>query len=464
MSDVRKILHEYSSLTNNEINYIIQINESLKHISRLSNSDVFIDVRYLNENNVAIVVSEWLNEKDSLYQESVVKKLAYRKNEPAVLKTLDTGVTCNNIKAISQEDKHIIQNVVPITYGNKTIAALIEERVETVQEVSNQKIKILNKELDIITNILCSIIGVDVNGGQGLISEGVLIYNDNQQVVYYNDKAQKIYRDLGFTDNLNTYVYDQLTLSKFEFMDKSESESLIKAGNYYLGERKHFTASEDARCIVIIEDLTNIKSKDDEIVTTKYAISEMHHRIKNNLQVIGSMLRIQSRLSNSEEIRNALNISIQRIIATSNVHEVLSKTLEDEADIISVVTNLIKTIDLYLANEGQDIEIELNAKPLILDNVKLTIISIILNELIMNSVKHGFVDGKSGKIVISITNNDGCVEIIVSDNGVGFDYDSVKRGLGSSIVDGYVKDSLKGTIKVIAKVNEGATCTIRFSI
>lgn len=463
MSSIRELLVEYSSLKEEEINYLAQINESLKHISKLSNSDVFIDVRYLNENNAAIVVAEHLHEEHSTYNESVVSKLAYRDNEPAVLKALDTGTICNNIKALSQENKHIVQNVVPITYDSKTIAVLIEERVQTNQEVSNQKIKVLNKELDIITNILCSIIGVDIQGGQGLISEAVLIYDDNQHVVYYNDKAQQIYKDLGFKGELNTYVYKQLTFSQLPFNESNDKEDIIKAGNYYLSEKKHFTSAKEAKCIVIIEDITDIKHKDDEIVTTKYAISEMHHRIKNNLQIIGSMLRIQGRLSNNEEVRDALNSSIQRIIATSNVHEILSKTLEDQADVQAVVGNLVKEMEQYLNTKGQDIKINLEAQPIVLDNVKLTIVSIVLNELIMNSVEHGFKNNELGKIDITITSEHDCLEIIVKDDGHGYDQEKVELGLGSNIVQSYVHDSLNGTLKVSSVKDLGTTTRIKFN-
>lgn len=461
MNRTQELLETYSILNNNEIAYILNIEKSLSYISKLTKSDVFIDVRYLNEVNISIVVAECLQE-NILYKESVLGKHAYRSNEPAVLKTLDTGKACLNLKAITQEDKQIVQNVVPIIYQNKVIGAIIEERLNNKNEVDNHKIKILNKELDIMTNILCSIIGIEDYGGQGLISEGVIIYNASQNVVYYNEKARIIYENLGFNERLNKYNYDQLTLSKTSFNQKTDNGEYIKTGDYFLLEKKHFHNSTEANCIVIIEDLTGMKHKDEEIIINQQSVREMHHRIKNNLQIIGSMLRIQSRMSDNKEISKALDSSIQRIIATSNVHEILSKKLDDEVSIDSVATNLIKELRQYVNNVGKNIEIILKASDFLLDSMRLTVVCIVLNELIMNSIEHAFKKQSHGRIKVNINKDCDCVEINVSDNGSGYNPKQVEQGLGSNIVQAYVIDSLKGIIKVNSQ-NKGTNTIIRFN-
>lgn len=461
MNKTKELLETYSILNDDEIAYLLDIEKSLSYISKLAKSDVFIDVRYLNEANMSIVVAEHLQEH-ALYKESVLGKHAYRNNEPAVLKTLDTGKACLNLKAITQEAKQIVQNVAPLIYQNKVIGVIIEERLSTKNEFNNHKIKVLNKELDIMTNILCSIVGIEDNGGHGLISEGVIIYNSAQNVVYYNEKARAIYEKLGFKEQLNKYNYDQLTLSKTSFNETSDNGEYIKAGDYFLLEKKHFHHSGEANCIVIIEDLTGMKHKDEEIIINRQSIREMHHRIKNNLQIIGSMLRIQSRMSDNKEISKALDNSIQRIVATSNVHEILSKKLDDEVSIDSVTTNLIKELKQYVSNVGKNIEIILKAPGFLLDSMRITVVCIVLNELIMNSIEHAFKKQSHGKIKVDINKDCDCIEINVSDDGSGYNPNQVEQGLGSNIVQAYVEDSLKGIIKVDSQ-NGGTSTIIRFN-
>lgn len=463
MNDIKAILDKYTTLNEAQIAHLEMVAGSMAYISDLTKSDVFIDVRYLNESNTAIVIAEHLRCEHSLYNDSVLEQFAFRDNEPAVLKCIDTGVLCHDIRAISQENKVIIQNVVPIVHEGITIAALIEERIETKFEFSKYKIKVLNKEVDILTNILSNIIGIDCLD-ECLISEGVIIYNGLKQVVYYNQKANSIYKELGFSDELKSYTYDQLVLSNTKFDDIVSNESFlnyIKIGNYYLTENKYYTPSDDVKCVVILQDLTDMKNKDNEIISSKQAISEIHHRIKNNLQVISSMLRIQSRLSNNQEVSNALNSSVQRIVAISNVHELLSKAISDSVSVQEIVSSLVHEIRQYISIEQKQITIEMDVDDIILDSSRLTILSIIINELVANSLEHAFLNTHKGTIWIRIKLVQEQIEVSIEDNGSGYTSNIKANGLGTKFVEAYVHDSLKGIIKADS-TPQGVAVNIKF--
>ena len=93
--------------------------------------------------------------------------------------------------------------------------------------------------------------------------------------------------------------------------------------------------------IIILSDITEIRKKDKELMIKSAVIQEIHHRVKNNLQTIASLLRLQSRRSNSPEVKEALRESINRILSISVVHEFLSQQGEENIDVVEVTTNIL---------------------------------------------------------------------------------------------------------------------------
>ncbi len=114
---------------------------------------------------------------------------------------------------------------------------------------------------------------------------------------------------------------------------------------------------KDLVLAVIIKDITDIKEKEAQIVSKSVAIREIHHRVKNNLQTISSLLRLQSRRCESEEARVCLMESVSRILAIASTHELLSQEVSDNVNIIEVITLIINNIKRSLI---------IAAKPLIL--------------------------------------------------------------------------------------------------
>ena len=193
-------------------------------------------------------------------------------------------------------------------------------------------------------------------------------------------------------------------------------------------------------------------------------LKEVHHRVKNNLQIISSLLSLQASASTDPEAATALEESEARVRSMALVHEKLYQSHDlsriDLGDYLAEVAgNLVHAFD----RTGDSITLEVNAAPLIIDADKAVSCGLIANELISNAVKHAFPGGRRGTISIELTESEeGEATFIVHDDGVGMppgtDLAHIDS-LGLQLVPQLAK-GLGGTCAFA--VNGGTSCTIRF--
>lgn len=195
-------------------------------------------------------------------------------------------------------------------------------------------------------------------------------------------------------------------------------------------------------------------------------LREIHHRVKNNLQVISSLLDLQSGRLKEKSSIDAFKESQNRIKSMSLIHEQLyqSKNLT-KIDFEKYIKNL--TINLFNLYSGSpdDISIKINAKDVLMSIGKAIPCGLIINELVSNSLKHGFPDGKQGEILIDfLLENDKEYKLVVKDNGIGFPEDLNLQNiesLGLQLVN-MLTQQLKGTVELDR--NHGTTFKITFPI
>jgi two-component system, sensor histidine kinase PdtaS len=165
---------------------------------------------------------------------------------------------------------------------------------------------------------------------------------------------------------------------------------------------------------------------------------EIHHRVKNNLQTVASLLRLQSR-AESVDPRKALEDSVNRVLAIAAVHEVLTEQREDDVDVGELLERLRGMLVQGLA-PGKRVEASL--EPLAVGGDRATALALVFTELFQNALEHG---GES--VHVELAGRNGEVVLTVSDDGEGID-GNAGQGTGLSIVRALVRDELGGTLSL----------------
>jgi two-component sensor histidine kinase len=167
-------------------------------------------------------------------------------------------------------------------------------------------------------------------------------------------------------------------------------------------------------------------------------MQEMHHRVKNNLQQIASLLRLQMRHSEYKSLEEALNDVLSRILAIASVHDLLSREDLDHVGLRSIAETLVQHQQASLIMPDKQIVFKVTGADVHLNMTQATQVALVLNELILNAVEHGFAESRAGEIHVNVEETDGEVAMWISNNGDklpgGFD-SSTDSHLGLQIVE-----------------------------
>lgn len=458
LSELEKLCYRYTDLSKTDISLLVKQSHLITDIQEYQELDVFIDVWNIYNNLALVVYHKPPKTKKSLYREQIVGKKVLQDNEPAVFHTLETKLNSVDLLARSQERRIIRQRTYPILNNNNAIGVTIVES-DVSQAVLDGFEGTNNKTVydDIYSAIkLFGQLGTDIIDQ---LADAILVFNKDGYLVLSNKVAINLYKQLGYFDNIIGLTYDNLSLDGVSFLKivsyfKHKNRSIITNNfnylNYFFREKKIWNASKD-QLILLIQDRTDVKAKEDEINSKSITIRETNHRIKNNLQSVISLLRLQQHRVNNNEAKKALGDSINRIMSIASTYELMSKQLVSTTNLKAFIKLFISNL-IQLNEQNMKFHIEMNIDPQIFVNSdQIVSLAIIINEILQNIISHAF-DGnkkikKNVKIEAKIADN--IITINVKDNGKGFDTAKVGRdSLGLAIINSYVKDKLSGRLKI----------------
>jgi two-component sensor histidine kinase len=214
--------------------------------------------------------------------------------------------------------------------------------------------------------------------------------------------------------------------------------------------------------VVLLRDISELRRRDLLLLSKDATIREIHHRVKNNLQTISSLLRLQGRRLASREARTAIEESVRRIRSIALVHEILSREAGDDVPFVDIVRPIVSMVADMITSE-HPIRFDVDGDGGVLPAGVATPLAVVLNELLQNAVDHAYppevdLTGLPGRVRVAIERNGRSLRLWVTDDGVGlppdFDLDSVP-GLGLSIVRTLVTSDLAGEIALRQGAGEG---------
>jgi two-component sensor histidine kinase len=204
--------------------------------------------------------------------------------------------------------------------------------------------------------------------------------------------------------------------------------------------------------VVLLRDISELRRRDRLLLSKDATIREIHHRVKNNLQTISSLLRLQGRRLESPEAKAAIEESVRRVRSISLVHEILSREAGEDVPFLDIVGDLARMAQESFAVPDRPIRCTIQGDPGVVPAAVATPLAVVLNELLQNTADHAFpAGGGGGTVVLDLRREADQLLIDVADDGVGiepdFDIDR-STGLGLSIVRTLVGSELDGTIRL----------------
>jgi two-component sensor histidine kinase len=211
--------------------------------------------------------------------------------------------------------------------------------------------------------------------------------------------------------------------------------------------------------IVLLRDVTDLRRRDQLLLSKDQAIREVHHRVKNNLQTIGSLLRLQGRRLAPGDGREALEEAERRIRSIALVHEILSRDAGEQVPFNEIVKPLVRMAQEAFTFPGVPVTFEVEGDAGELPATIATPLAVVLTELLQNAVEHAFPQGSpGGQISVRLDNDGERLRVVVADDGPGFPEDfsiGSTRSLGLSIARSLIETQMTGTIQT--RNEDGAT-------
>ncbi|NEE30891.1 PAS domain-containing protein, partial [Streptomyces sp. SID7982] len=211
--------------------------------------------------------------------------------------------------------------------------------------------------------------------------------------------------------------------------------------------------------LVLLRDVTELRRRERELITKDATIREIHHRVKNNLQTVAALLRLQSRRMDSEQGREALNEAVRRVGSIAIVHETLSQNLDERVEFDEIADRVIAMVSEISPGK---VTCRRTGRFGILDAEVATPLSMVLTEVLQNALEHAFTLADHGTVEVSAVRggspSEGRLLITVTDDGRGLPegFDPKQAGnLGLQIVRTLVEGELGGTFGMVPAPERG---------
>ncbi|MCA1692771.1 MAG: sensor histidine kinase [Actinobacteria bacterium] len=278
------------------------------------------------------------------------------------------------------------------------------------------------------------------------VGDGVARLDDTGRVDYGSPNFISALHRMGIHGNARGARLGELG------MDESAVRAAFAIGVPITEEVEHNDVTLLVRCIplldrgtvtgavVAVRDVSDLRRRDRLLISKDVTIREMHHRVKNNLQTISSLLRLQARRLESPEAQQAIEDAVARIRSIALVHETLSASTgaSQEVDFDDIVRPLVRWVGEGLLSPDRRVRLLVEGEAGALRAEVATPLSVVLTELLQNAVRHGFPeDGAHGGGTVRVSlDNDGIRLLLrVVDDGVGFPEGLAgASGLGLTIV------------------------------
>ncbi|MBV8084175.1 MAG: histidine kinase N-terminal domain-containing protein, partial [Chloroflexi bacterium] len=427
---------------------------SLPVMADLSRADALVFCRCAADE--LVIVSEakpW--SVSAVHADPMVGKRARRQDEPVIWKAFDKQKAVQGYRPGTIMGATTTQDVFPFMGNGRMVAAVSFETNETVRTRHRRRSPVILKAIATLQDMLLKS-DIDLSELSRTSERDALVVVDpDGHILYLSGTAESMYQKLGFRANLLKRKIDELGTNEAAFFAAMQARKACEFETHeqeFIWIRKAVPLIERGQLKAVIlgvTDVTETRQKEHELRIKAAMLQEVHHRVKNNLQTIAALLRMQARRLPESQGRDALLESVNRILSVAVVHEFLSHDESSEINIKEVSHSILREVTTGTLDPDKQLKIVLDGPSLLLPAQQATSCALIINELLQNAVEHGYANRAHGTIQINLRESadETVIEIIDDGEGLppGFDLER-DANLGLQIVRTLVNEDLHGRL------------------
>ena len=481
------VVQEFENLTQQEVAFLERLATDLPFLADLSMADV--TVYCLRSSGEATAIAQARPHAIlPIHAEALVGKPVTAKDDPAVFRALTTGQRGYGQRVLPGRDISVFQEVWPLwtTEGRVSAAVSIESSLlERERHLRRGKVFPLA-----LKRVQQAILSGSLRGLDQLTPigehDGVMVIDTEHKIQFASAIATNLYGKIGYTGPLLKKRLEDLgiddhglasqILEKRECLEaeiRAHDRIWIKKGIPLLSTTRRWPRllpAQDGRwtlsgAMMIVSDVTEQRRQAEELQIKVTMIREIHHRVKNNLQTIASLLRMQARRSDSNQVRQALEEGVSRILSVAVIHEFLAHQDDRMINIREVSQRIMAQLGEGVLDQQKSIRLKLSGPNIYLPTQQATACALIINELIQNALEHGYGHKQVGTVSVNLEDDGSKIIIGVDDDGAGlpdtFDQDQGET-LGLQIITSLAQNELKGTFALTGR-DDGVSATVTFS-
>jgi two-component sensor histidine kinase len=302
------------------------------------------------------------------------------------------------------------------------------------------------------------------------VGDGLVRLDVNGTVSYASPNARSAFSRMGWTNELEGYLLGEIAEKVSREKSDASEEALITSlsgralrrvevenvgGVIDLIVLPVIAGSNRIGAIVLMNNVTELRRRERQLVTKDATIREIHHRVKNNLQTVSALLRLQARRIDDPNASQALHEAVRRIASIALVHETLSSSSDSSVDFDEVLDRLVAHA-LELTPRMSELQISRKGTVGSLESRIATPLALVITELIYNALEHGLAS-EGSKLDINIERREKKVLVTITDDGVGLPAGftlAESSNLGLQIVRTLTENELRGSLNLISNSDE----------
>ena len=457
-----------SDLNRAQAEHLRALCQSWQVLADLSFSDLLLYVCGLQDDSFIIAAQLRPFTSQTLYPHDMVGTVFTQPEQPIVERAFREGRIWAQDDPVLVDGIPIRMDAVPVRHDGRVIAVVTKEGSPATSRRPGRMEQVYLDAAEHVSRMICdgSFPYPQMPPGDWpRVGDGLLTFDEGGKVTWASPNAVSALRRFGLAQNLLGRDLDEMGLGQTPVQEALASRHLLEGelahGDTHIRMRvlPLTEGPQTVGALALVRDVSELRQRDRVISVKDATIREIHHRVKNNLQTIASLLRLQSRRLHSEEAKAALNESVMRIGSIALVHETLSENPQDVAEFGEVARRIGKMVGDGLVLPQQRIEVKVAGRAGPLGADLATPLAVTLAELLQNAIEHAFPDERSGTVKVELAREGEDVVMVVWDDGVGISSNVLGGArLGLQIVRSLI-DELGGTMTVGAE--DGTRVEIR---